>query len=55
VFATRTLALALAATGRCDEARTTAAAAAYEAYATQQRSERAAADDVRAKLNSQDH
>jgi len=46
VYAGRTLAQALAASGRLDEARVVAAAAAHDAHATQQISERAAADEV---------
>jgi class 3 adenylate cyclase/tetratricopeptide (TPR) repeat protein len=51
IFAARTLATALAATGRLEEARLMAAGAAHEAHATQQVSERAAADAVAAGLN----
>ncbi len=51
VYAARTLASALAATGQAEEARVIAAAAAHEAYATQQVSERAAVDEVRERIN----
>ncbi len=51
VYAARTLASALAATGQVEEARVVAAAAVHEAYATQQVSERAAADAVRERVN----
>ena len=52
VYATRVLARALAAAGRHDEARVAADAAVRAAYGTQQISERAAADRVRALLTS---
>ena len=51
VYAARTLASALAATGQAEEARVIAAAAAHEAYSTQQVSERAAVDEVRERIN----
>src|SRR6185437_12688390 len=47
VYAGRTLASALAATGLAAEAKVVAASAVHEAYSTQQVSERAAADAVR--------
>ena len=51
VYAARTLACALAATGQAEESRVVAAAAVHEAYSTQQVSERAAADEVRERVN----
>jgi hypothetical protein len=51
VYSRRVLAVALRATGQVDEARAVAATAARDAHATQQVSERAAADAILAALS----